>query len=217
MIWNSVVWNSPGQNTGVGSLSLLQGIFPSQGPNPRLPHCRQILYQLSHKGTPGILGWVTYPFSSRSPWSRDQTRVSCVAGQFFTNCVIRDLWESSLKLVSKRLISGTVLRLLEGLSIVFIWLCILTTINEDYCLHSDSILCWMALVFTGMLEVTLHGRWVEEMFSWFRSCSMPLSCDYVIASGRLSVGLASGNPPRTHSAPWNNGSGPLWYKYILRH
>ena len=36
----------------VGSLSLLQGIFPTQGSNPRLPHCRQILYQLSHKGSP---------------------------------------------------------------------------------------------------------------------------------------------------------------------
>ena len=39
-------WNSPGQNTGVGSL---QGIFPTQGSNPGLPHCRQILYQLSHQ------------------------------------------------------------------------------------------------------------------------------------------------------------------------
>ena len=34
-------WNSPGQNTGVGNLSLLQGIFPTQGSNPHLPHCRQ--------------------------------------------------------------------------------------------------------------------------------------------------------------------------------
>ena len=42
-------WTSPSQNTGVGSLSLLQGIFPTQGSNPGLPHCRQILYQLSHK------------------------------------------------------------------------------------------------------------------------------------------------------------------------
>ena len=44
-------WNSPGQNTGVGGLSLLQGIFPTQGQNAGLPHCRQILYQLSHKGS----------------------------------------------------------------------------------------------------------------------------------------------------------------------
>ena len=48
-------WNSPGQNTGVGSLSLLQGIFPIQGSNPGLPHCRRILYQLSHQGSPIIL------------------------------------------------------------------------------------------------------------------------------------------------------------------
>ena len=44
--------NSPGQNTGVGSLSLLQGIFPTQGSNPGLPHCRRILYQLSYEGSP---------------------------------------------------------------------------------------------------------------------------------------------------------------------
>ena len=46
------LWNSLGQNTGVGSLSLLQGIFSTQGLNPGLPHCRWILYQLSHKGSP---------------------------------------------------------------------------------------------------------------------------------------------------------------------
>ena len=39
----------PSQNTGVGSLSLPQGIFPTQGSNPGLPHCRRILYQLSYK------------------------------------------------------------------------------------------------------------------------------------------------------------------------
>ena len=43
-------WNSSGQNTGVGSRSLLQGIFPTQGSNPGLSHCRRILYQLSHSG-----------------------------------------------------------------------------------------------------------------------------------------------------------------------
>ena len=43
--------NSPGQSSGVGSLSLLQGIFPTQGSNPVLPHCRKILYQLSHQGS----------------------------------------------------------------------------------------------------------------------------------------------------------------------
>ena len=42
-------WNSSGQNTGVGSLSLLQRIFPSQGLDPGLLHCKQILYQLNHR------------------------------------------------------------------------------------------------------------------------------------------------------------------------
>ena len=46
-------WNSPGQNSGVGSLSLFQGIFPTQGSNPGLPHCRWILYQLSHREAQG--------------------------------------------------------------------------------------------------------------------------------------------------------------------
>jgi len=41
-----------GQNTGVGSLSLLQGVFPTQGSNRGLLHCRQILYQLSYQGSP---------------------------------------------------------------------------------------------------------------------------------------------------------------------
>ena len=45
-------WNSPGQNAGVGSLSLLQGIFPTQGSNPGLLHCRQTVYQPNDKGSP---------------------------------------------------------------------------------------------------------------------------------------------------------------------
>ena len=80
--------NSPGQNIGVGSLSLLQEIFPTQGSNPGLPHRKQILYQLSHKGSLRILEWITYPFSSGSSWLRNWTRVSCIAGGFFTNWAI---------------------------------------------------------------------------------------------------------------------------------
>ena len=44
-------YNSLGQKTGVGSLSFLQGIFPTQGSNSGLPHCERILYQLSHEGS----------------------------------------------------------------------------------------------------------------------------------------------------------------------
>ena len=47
-------WDSPGKKTGVGCHSLLQGIFLTQGSNPGLPHCRWILYYLSHKGSPSL-------------------------------------------------------------------------------------------------------------------------------------------------------------------
>ena len=49
---SSVHRESPGKNTGVGCQALLQGIFPTQGSNPGLLHCRQILYHLSHQRSP---------------------------------------------------------------------------------------------------------------------------------------------------------------------
>ena len=61
------LWNSLSQNTGVSSLSLLWGIFPTQGSNPGLLHCRLIFfYQLNLKESPRILEWVAYLFSSGS-------------------------------------------------------------------------------------------------------------------------------------------------------
>ena len=77
-------WNSPGQNTGVGSRSLLQGIFPTQGSIPGLPHCKQILYQLSHQGSPRVLEWVAYLVSIGSSPPRNRTGISFIAGGFFT-------------------------------------------------------------------------------------------------------------------------------------
>ena len=62
-------WNSPGQNTGVGSHSSLQGIFPIQGLNPGLPHCRQILYQLSYQGSPWLVPMV---ISLDSQWGQQR-------------------------------------------------------------------------------------------------------------------------------------------------
>ena len=67
-------WNSPGQNTGVGSLSLLQGIFPTQGSNPGLPHYRWILYQLSHKGSPLFLMVLIYSACASSSWEENHQR-----------------------------------------------------------------------------------------------------------------------------------------------
>ena len=51
-LWIYSPWNSPGQKTGVGSPSLLQGIFPTQGSSPGLLHYKWILYQLNHRGSP---------------------------------------------------------------------------------------------------------------------------------------------------------------------
>ena len=107
-------WNSPGQNTGVGRLSLLQGIFPTQESNPNLPHCRWILYQLSHKGSPRILEWVAHPFSRGSSWYRNWTGVFCVAGRFITSWATREApswgeeiknaeWLNCLKLTAQQL------------------------------------------------------------------------------------------------------------------
>ena len=74
------------------------GIFPTRGSNPGLPHCRQILYHLSHKGSPRILEWVAYPFSRGSSQPRNRTAVSCIAGGFFTSWVNR---EAQKKTISK--------------------------------------------------------------------------------------------------------------------
>ena len=60
-------WNSPGKNTGVGCHSLLKGVFPTQGSNPGLLHCKQILYSLRHQGSP--LYRVEHKTTSPSPHS----------------------------------------------------------------------------------------------------------------------------------------------------
>ena len=87
-IWLFETLNSPGWNTDMSCLSLLQGIFPTQESNWGLLHCTWILYQLNHRGNPRILEGVAYPFSSRSSQPKNRTRVSCSAGRFFTNWAI---------------------------------------------------------------------------------------------------------------------------------
>ena len=87
---SSVQGDSPGKNTGVGCHALFQGIFPIQGSSPGLPHCRQILYCLSHQGSPWILEQVANSFSRGSSWPRNQTSVSCIAGRFFTIWATRE-------------------------------------------------------------------------------------------------------------------------------
>ena len=83
-------WDSPGKNTGVGSPSLLQGIFPTQGSNTGLPYCRRVLYHLSHQGNPRKLEWVACPSSRGSSWPRHWIRVSCTADRFSTSWASRE-------------------------------------------------------------------------------------------------------------------------------
>ena len=56
-------WNFPGNSTGVDCHFLRQRIFPTQGSNPGLPHCRQTLYRLSHQGSPGNICWKVSPIT----------------------------------------------------------------------------------------------------------------------------------------------------------
>ena len=128
--------NSPGQNTGMGTLSLLQGIFPTQGLNPGLPHCRWILYQLSHKGSPRILESVAYPLSSGSSLPRNRTGVSCIAGGFFTNWPIREallrisikfpefpIWSSSMLVLCDHRSTQSIFEIFILIIILFICIC----------------------------------------------------------------------------------------------
>ena len=81
-------WNFPGQNTGVGSSSLLQGIFPRDIPNTGIKPVSHILYPLSHQWSP-ILEWAVYHFSRGSSQPRSATGVARTAGEFFTGWATR--------------------------------------------------------------------------------------------------------------------------------
>ena len=83
-------WNSPSRNIGVGSLSLLQGIFPTQGSNPISHIAGSFFISWVTWEAQRILEWVAYPFSSGSSRPRNQIGVSCIAGGFFTNWTTRE-------------------------------------------------------------------------------------------------------------------------------
>ena len=87
---SSVHGDSPSKNTGMGFPAFLQGIFPTQGLNPGLPHCGWTFYHLSHQGNPRILEWAASFFSRGSSWPRNWTRVSRIAGRFLTSWATRE-------------------------------------------------------------------------------------------------------------------------------
>ena len=83
---SSVHGESPGKS---GLPCPPPGDLPSLG-IPGLPHCRWLLYHLSHQGSPRILEWVAYPFSRGSSWPRNRIGVSCIAGGFFISWATRE-------------------------------------------------------------------------------------------------------------------------------
>ena len=101
-------WNSPvfARILEWVAFPFSRGIFPTQGSNPGLSQSGRILYQLSHKESPRIPEWGAYHFSSRSSQPRNRTRVSCVAGGFFTNWAMREANSSELKPVEMLRVAG---------------------------------------------------------------------------------------------------------------
>ena len=85
------------------------GDLPNPGIRPRSLALQVILYQLSHKGSPRIMEWVAYPFSSRSSQPRNRTRVSCIEGGFFTNWAIREVQNCVYEMCVHPQIKGAVL------------------------------------------------------------------------------------------------------------
>ena len=84
-------WNSPGQNTGMESHSFLQGIFPTQGLNPGLPHCKEILYQLSHQGNSKYILSPPCGMWDLSSLTRDQTRPPALEAQSLNHWTAREV------------------------------------------------------------------------------------------------------------------------------
>ena len=87
---SSLHWDSPGENTGMGCHTLLQGFLQIQGLNRALLHCKRILYCLNHQGGLRVLEWVAYPFFTGTSWPRNWTGVSCTADGFFTSWATRE-------------------------------------------------------------------------------------------------------------------------------
>ena len=150
-------WNSPGQNSGEVCCSLLQGIFPTQALNPILLRCGHILCQLSHKGSPRILVWGAYPFSSGSSRPRNWTGVSCIAGGFFTNWAIRKALCASVLIRKRQSYSS------YKIELVFYWY----GLNCDHPLPTPNL--YVEAINPSTSESDCIWRWVsKEMikFKW---------------------------------------------------
>ena len=148
------LWNSPGQNTGVGSLSLLQRIFPTKGSHPDFPHCRQILYQLSHKGNPRTLEWIAYFFSSRSSQHRDVTCDNFISSFWIFMPFIAFFFHSAITRTS-----STMLKSKGERDILFLFLILVDFLTIKY-----DINCFLEVIFIKLKKFlstdSLVGQWL---------------------------------------------------------
>ena len=159
-------WNSLGWHNGVGSLSLLQWIFPTQGSNPILTHCRRMFYQPSHKGSPRTLEWAASLFSSRSSRPSNSIGVSCTSGGFFTSWAIREVSSSVyvpkledmiLQSTSTCFLGNTVLKIVFSETYMDIFIHIL---NVYYTIESD---CIYFIYFKGLNKQKFQN-WISISF-----------------------------------------------------
>ena len=111
-------WNSPGQNTGVGSLSLLQGIFPTLGLEPRCPTLKTDSLPGESQGKSKNTGVGSLTLVQQIFPTQELNQVSCIAGGFLTNWAIREVLFSSILKLSKHRFQKPVYSLAGTLLIV---------------------------------------------------------------------------------------------------
>ena len=185
---SSVCGDSPGKNTGNTSCHApLQGIFPTQGSNPGLLHCRQVLNHLNHQWSPRILEWVAYPFSRRAFRPRNRTRVSCIAGGFFTSWAT---WEASYGFLYILFIFFSITVYHRILTIILwytIRLCCLSTLCIIVCMvFLTSIIFFLYLIVQfSSVQLLSHVRLFAT--PWIAACQASLS----ITNPRSSLRLTS--------------------------
>ena len=165
-------WNSPGQNTGVNSLSLLQGIFPTQGLGPGLLHCRQILYQLSHKGN---ITWfksqnlkVVFFSIPSLPFPLIPASNNFICDWLLLLCVFFFFNQKSVRVrVCFALLSYT------GGSLLYILFCAFVRHTENNCTLVYRTLFWKNLYFYFLKE---SGLFINLFFNYFGHAVRLVGC-----------------------------------------
>ena len=214
---SSVHGDSPGKNTRVGCHALLQGIFPTQGWNPGLPHCRQILDHLSHQGSPRILEWVAYTFATGSSRPRNRPRSPALQAdsRFFTSWAI---WEAHIlytllneKSRSQNLIQSVVL-FLEINKRWCVSLCVCLHSRKSNSLYSDvvqfSSVAQSCLTLCDLMNCSTPGLPVHHQLPEFTQTHVHQVGDAIQPSHPLSSPSPPASNPSQHQSlfQWVNSS-----------